>query len=107
MISVRFFEKQGKLSGVSVSGHAGYAAYGQDIVCASVTSAVQLTANGITEILKIPCDVSAEENCVAVMLSGEGESEEEAVHFLQALYLQLSILAEDYPKSVKIVVSQA
>lgn len=107
MISVRFFEKQGKLSGVSVSGHAGYAAYGQDIVCASVTSAVQLTANGITEILKVPCDVSAQENCVTLMLGEALEGEEEALHFLQALYLQLSILAEDYPRSVKVVVSQA
>ena len=103
MISVHFFETQGKLSGFSVSGHAGYAAYGQDIVCASVTSAVQLTANGISEIVKVPCDVTAEENCVALSLQEENE---EAVHFLQALYLQLSILAEDYPKSVRVTVSQ-
>lgn len=106
MISVHFFEKQGQLSGVSVSGHAGYAAYGQDIVCASVTSAVQLTANGITEIVKANCEVNAQENCVTLMLGETGAKAEEALHFLQALYLHLSILAEDYPKSVKVIVSE-
>ena len=106
MITVHFFENQVKLSGCSVSGHAGYAAYGQDIVCASVTSAVQLTANGSTEIVKANCDVSAEENCVTLKLEETGEKAEEALHFLQSLYLHLSILAEDYPKSVKVIVSE-
>ena len=103
MISVRFFQRQGKLSGVTVSGHAGYGEYGRDIVCASVTSAVQLTANGITEILKIPCDVRMEANRISLTLDRQ---DGEAVHFLQALQLHLTVLSEDYPNTITILVSE-
>lgn len=104
MISVHFIQKYGQYTGVTVSGHAGYADYGQDIVCASVTSAVELTANGISEVLKLPCKVAAEKNRVSVVL--EGKPDREAVHFLEALYLHLSVLAEDYPKTISILVSE-
>ena len=53
MIRVEFTKSGELLTSFSVSGHAGYDDYGHDIVCASVTSAVQLTANGITEVLKL------------------------------------------------------
>ncbi|MBR5721970.1 MAG: ribosomal-processing cysteine protease Prp, partial [Clostridia bacterium] len=46
MIRIVFVEKDGRLNGFSVSGHAGYAPYGSNIVCSAVTSAVQLTVNG-------------------------------------------------------------
>ncbi len=53
MICARFFRKNGSLSSVAaISGHAGFADAGEDIVCASVSSAVQLVANGITECAK-------------------------------------------------------
>ncbi len=105
MISVRFFQKGGKLTGVTVSGHAGYAEYGQDIVCASVTSAVQLTANGITEVLKAPCNVHMEKNRISIEIMDRNAGQE-AVYFLQALSLHLSVLAEDYPNTISILVSE-
>lgn len=104
MISVRFFQNSGKLTGVTVSGHAGYAEYGQDIVCASVTSAVQLTANGITEILKAPCNVRMDKNRISIELGRDAGQDAEA--FLQALSLHLSVLAEDYPNTISIFVSE-
>ena len=70
---------------------------------ASVTSAVQLTANGITEILKIPCDVRMEANRISLTLDRQ---EGEAVHFLQALQLHLTVLSEDYPNTITILVSE-
>lgn len=104
MISARFFQKNGRLTGVTVSGHAGFADYGQDIVCASVTSAVQLTANAITDVLCVPCDVQVQENSISI--SAGRDAGEETVHFLQALRLHLSVLAEDYPNTISISVSE-
>ncbi len=104
MIKAQFFEKQGSLTGVRVSGHAGFADFGQDIVCASVTSAVQMAVNGITEILKAPCKVRAEENCIEALLSDQGEAVQAAVLLLEALRLQLTLLEEDYGKYVKVIV---
>lgn len=88
---------------MTVSGHAGYGEYGRDIVCASVTSAVQLTANGITEILKTPCDIRMEANRISLTLDRQ---EGEAVFFLQALQLHLTVLSEDYPNTITILVSE-
>ena len=49
MITAQFQKSGQKFKAFSIEGHAGYADAGRDIVCASVTSAVQLTANAITE----------------------------------------------------------
>ena len=57
MITAEFITKQSKPYGFLIKGHAGYDDNGKDIVCASVSSAVQLVANTITEVLKIKAEV--------------------------------------------------
>lgn len=101
MITAEFYLRDNtSLCGFSVRGHAGYAKYGSDIVCASVTSAVELTANGITEILKIPALVGSFEDEVRLMLPEGAESA--AVDFLRALRLHLELLSQDYSKNLQI-----
>lgn len=104
MIRVRFDREQGALAGVSVTGHAGYADRGEDIVCAAVTSAVQLTANGITEILGIPMPVTVRENLVEYHLPKPGD--QQAIAFLEALKLHLEIISRDYEKTIQITVTE-
>ena len=98
MIKAKFFQKNGKLTGFEVSGHAGFDLYGKDIVCASVSSAVQLTANGITEILGEKAEISVGDNKVSLSLVDSGKSED----FLKALRLHLELLADDYPGTIHI-----
>lgn len=100
MIRVLFFQHEGHLSGVSLSGHAGYAAAGEDIVCAAVSTAVQITANTLTEIFHIDADVSAEENVINIKL--QENSPEEAEKLLMGLELEMKLLEEDYPKFIQI-----
>lgn len=53
MIKAKFFkDNQGNLSGFDISGHAGYAEEGSDIICAAV-SAIAYTAVGYFEEKKI------------------------------------------------------
>lgn len=99
MIRATFFRSNAKRNGFSLSGHAEYADEGKDIVCASVTSAMQMAANGITEILHHPATVDVLENEVRLKLS---HSDKQAEAFLDALYLQLSLLAEDYPETIQL-----
>lgn len=91
-------------TGFSVKGHAGYAKSGKDIVCAAVTSAVQLTANGITEILKTDAEVIVNED--EIKLSLPQNSPKAAYDFVEALYLHLSILSGNYRKNVKVIVTE-
>ncbi len=99
MIKAKFFQKNGKLTGFEVSGHAGFDLYGKDIVCASVSSAVQLTANGITEILGEKAEISVGDNKVSLSLV---DSFEKTENFLKALKLHLKLLADDYPGTIHI-----
>ena len=50
MIKANFYQKNGLYCGFIISGHAG-GKYGQDIVCAGVSSAVMLTVNTLTDFL--------------------------------------------------------
>ena len=102
MIKVSFF-RTGKIClGFSVSGHAGYASCGEDIVCAGVSSAVQLTANAITEVLKIPAEVKADNDEVCLCISNQ-EDAEPAQPFFEALLLHLKLLAEDYKGTITFI----
>lgn len=104
MISANFQKHKGSLVGVVVSGHAGFAQMGQDIVCASVTSALQMVANGITEVLGVKANVQVEENTIALRLPKSCDSR--AQDFLQALYLHLGLLAQDYSENIALTLTE-
>lgn len=104
MIRAEFFSQAGRLTGFTVSGHAGYADAGEDIVCAAVSTAVQLTANGITEVLGMKARVSAKGDTVSLKMDSLPSEDAEA--FLKALRLHLEVLAEDYPKNVKLTCTE-
>ena len=104
MIQANFTKTEGKLTAFSLKGHAGYDEFGKDIVCASVTSAVQLTANAITEVLKVRADVQVLDNQIRMKLPTN--CPQEAFHFMDALLLHLEILAEDYEGTIKVKVSE-
>lgn len=100
MIRILFFQQNDRLCGCTLSGHAGYAEEGEDIVCASVSSAVQLTANMLTEVFHINADVCADENSVSIRLPLH--SSVEGVKILEGLRLHTELLKEDYPKFIQI-----
>lgn len=104
MIQADFVKTAGAFTSFSISGHAGYGDYGEDIVCASVTSAVQLTANAATEVFKAPAKVTALENTIQLALPGKPQKE--ASQLLEALHLHLTVLAETYPGTIKVKVSE-
>ena len=106
MITVNIYQKENKICAFEISGHAGYAPAGADIVCAAVSSAVQLTANGITEILGLSASVEAEGDTVSLRLQSESLGGRGAAAFLEALKLHLSVLAEDYPTNVKVTCTE-
>lgn len=99
MITVAFLRHGSELCGVTIRGHAEYADSGQDIVCAAVSSAVQLTANTVTEIFKIPADVSAAKNTISIRLP---EQAPEGVSLLEGLLLHLREISKDFPGTIRI-----
>ena len=103
MITAVFYKKGRKFSGFRVSGHAGYADYGQDIVCASVTSAVQLTANLITESFGIKAEAEAADNAVTLQIA---ETCEEASRIIDGLKTHLELLSEEFENTITTKISE-
>lgn len=104
MIRAEFFYRKGEPLRFSVSGHAGYAENGKDIVCASVSSAVQMAINGITEIVKTNCLVKVKDGCIECILPPEPRPA--AKHFVSALRLQLKNLSEDFPGTINLIITE-
>ena len=100
MIRVMFYAGERGFTRVNVSGHAGYAPGGEDIVCSAVSSAVMLIANAITEILGQEADVQVFENEVDIRLPGQPGAS--ALIFMQALHLHLTLLQQQHSKHITI-----
>ena len=85
---------------IKVKGHANYAEYGQDIVCASVSTAVYMSINQIEVFDKSECinTIVKEGNaCIEVV------SEDEIVKkVISNLIFTLRDLELQYPKYIKI-----
>ncbi len=101
MINIRFFVRNGLIYGYEISGHSGYAPFGSDIVCAAVSSATEMTANTITQILGIKAEISASDDGYLSLKVPEDKAEN-AQTSLKGLRLHLKCIAEDYPANVKI-----
>lgn len=103
MIFVDFFAAQGALTGFSAHGHADAAPHGEDIVCAAVSSACLLTANTITEVLHLPAEAKMEDGFLQLQLCGDTAPAQVP---LKGLKLHLSALAEQYPQSIQVLISE-
>lgn len=105
MITADFFSsKDGRLLGFSLSGHADYSEFGNDIACASVSSAAMMAANTITEAFKLDAKVSVEENRIMLKLSDDkqGTGDKILLGFLTHLYC----LSEEFNGCIKVSVIQ-
>ncbi len=99
---IRFkFVRSGKADvGFECRGHAGYAQAGQDIVCAAVSSAAYLAANTITDSFGIKAKAQVDEGYMSLELL---EKSEEAQKVLDGLEAHIRSLAQEYPRSIKVI----
>lgn len=102
MINVRFFKNGSCYRSFELSGHAGYAQKGNDIVCAAVTSSVQLIINTFTDVMQLPAETAVEENRIVFKTETGGPA---AQQLIEGLYRHLLLLSEDYPQNVRVKVS--
>lgn len=94
MITAVFFDKY---TGFEIKGHSASAETGQDIICASVSSAAYMTANTITEIIGTKADIKEKDGYMYFKLESENE---EAENVIKGLSLHIGELSKMYPKNV-------
>jgi len=93
----------GVLCGYVVEGHAGYAEYGSDIVCAAVSAIAQTILFALQDTLgedQVDCRVEKGDMRVSVAL--EKALEEGPKALLRAFESGLRAIASSYPQSVRI-----
>ncbi|MBQ3904319.1 MAG: ribosomal-processing cysteine protease Prp [Eubacterium sp.] len=103
MIRVSFFKKGEMLTGFESKGHSDSAEYGKDILCAFVSSACYLTANTVTEVIKLDSDARAEEGYMRLSIK---ENPEKAQDILNGLRLHLTELKKDYPEKIEVRITE-
>ena len=104
MICANMLTRDGALCGFDVQGHSGSAVSGQDIVCAAVSSAVYMAANTLTEV----------SGCVADIHEADGQLSytvceadiQKAQEVLSGLHIHLQGLSAQYPKFIKIQLTE-
>ena len=85
---------------ITIKGHAGYDDKGKDIVCASVSSIVITTINGIIEINPDAIDYSDLDNELIIRKLKEDEIVNK---LLNNMILLLENLEKDYKDYIKII----
>lgn len=105
MTTVEFFDRDGKLSGFSVSGHSGYGEEGTDIVCAAVSTAVKFAEATITDVLgvKAKTKVNEAQARITLTLPASYENEDAVQAILVGMMLTLASLRDDYPDYIEVM----
>ena len=101
MIKVKYIAEENTHT-LTVLGHADYAEYGKDIVCAGVSALVQALIGWIEDSpFSVECDcLSIDEQSGEVIISCEGAEDTAAVFYMTAI--GLAQIAESYPNHVLI-----
>ena len=103
MIRIEFYKHGDMLTGFECKGHAGFADSGEDVVCAFISSACYLAANTVTEIIKLDARSSDTDGYMSLKINS---SPEKAQDILGGLVLHLTELEKDYPKNIKVTITE-
>lgn len=87
---------EGIYNGLSMKGHAGYAEYGQDIVCSAVSVLVINTVNSIEQFTKDQVGINQNEETDIFEFQVISSISEETKLLLDSLLLGLKSVAEEY-----------
>ncbi len=87
-------------SGIKILGHANYASYGKDIVCAGISTLTQTLIQSMEELTEDKIEYSMEPGRVQIKfwsLSDKGRC------LIDSFFIGVSMIAETYPANVKVL----
>ncbi|WP_338968835.1 MULTISPECIES: ribosomal-processing cysteine protease Prp [unclassified Spiroplasma] len=98
MVRVQIQRQQNNYYQVIVSGHSGFKAKGQDIVCSAISAVVFGTLNALDRQCQDSISISVKDDIIIKVL------EVEAVNqiVLNTMVYQLQTIAEQYPQNIEI-----
>ena len=107
MTTITFRSEGGRIIGFDSQGHSGYAEEGADIVCAAVSSTIDLVIATINDVLGLAASVKvrAEDAFVSLRLPGSlGQTAESTCQsLLTGLMVHFVQLNEEYPENISVL----
>lgn len=103
MTRVTFYMSHNKICAVDLLGHAGYAQEGEDIVCAAITSAVQVTHALLADVQKLAVDTVIEDDGAHICITLPVERLEDGQDGFRALRIFYTELAEQYSEFINVM----
>ncbi|MBQ8503137.1 MAG: ribosomal-processing cysteine protease Prp [Clostridia bacterium] len=97
MIKATFYKKGDILKGFEISGHSGYGEEGNDIICASVSSAAYMAVNTVTDVIGEYGEAEVDEGYLRFTCESE-KPEVQAI--LKGLAFHVNALADDYSEYI-------
>ncbi|WEG74405.1 ribosomal-processing cysteine protease Prp [Vagococcus intermedius] len=99
MIIATFYKIREHYTSFSITGHAGYAEYGFDIVCASVSSLTIATVKSLITNVGTPCEYDIKKGSIIVSILANNENTDLLV---QTLVDGLRDIEDEYPENIKV-----
>ena len=99
MTKATFYFDRNVPYGFLIEGHSGFADEGEDIVCASISSAAFMVANTISEVLKVNARTEVSDGKMKLTVSKEQRHITKDI--LLGLKIHLEGLQEQYPEFVE------
>ena len=107
MTTIKFRNEGGRIIGFDSQGHSGYAEEGADIVCAAVSSTIDLVIATINDVLGLAASVKIRESDAFISLRLPGSLGQTAESTCQALMTGLMLyfteLHDAYPDNIEIL----
>ena len=107
MTTVVFRMEEDRITGFEAKGHSDYAAAGEDIVCAAVTSAVRLVETTVNDVLGLAAAVKVREQDASISLRLPGGLDEVTESTCQSLMTGLMVyfaqLHDEYPDNIEVL----
>lgn len=85
--------------GITVSGHAGFARAGKDIVCAGVTSLVQTLIKSVGDLTEDKLEYEISPGRADIK---HGNLSEKAQTLVDSFFVGICIIADEFPEHVRI-----
>jgi hypothetical protein len=105
MTKAVFTVKNGRIVQVASKGHTGYAAEGEDIVCAAISAVLQGAALGVMQIARAKVQYSVDDKKGALRLALEDGQDEKVTHDAEIILRTALIAAQDIAASYSQYVS--
>ena len=104
MTKVEFFTQEDRITGFCVSGHSGYGKEGTDIVCAAVSTAVQMAEATLNDVLGVRAKTRVNADEARITLTLPAASEEDAAQaVLAGMMITLCDLRDEYPDYIEVL----